>query len=93
MSELFMEHPPFVAGEIIRFAVHLTNLSDYQKALAQKNAALKRQMDPSAFDFLLVSLGSKIIMKRFEFVSALSERLVKYYETISQGEAISVTYQ
>ena len=29
MSELFMEHPPFVAGEIIRFAVHLTDLTDF----------------------------------------------------------------
>ena len=28
-SELFMEHPPLVAGETVRFAVHLTNLSDF----------------------------------------------------------------
>ncbi len=29
MSELFMEHPPLVAGETVRFAVHLTRLSDF----------------------------------------------------------------
>lgn len=29
MSELFMEHPPFVAGQTIRFAVHLTRLKDF----------------------------------------------------------------
>jgi cobalt-zinc-cadmium efflux system membrane fusion protein len=28
-SELFMEHPPFVAGQTVRFAVHLTRLSDF----------------------------------------------------------------
>jgi membrane fusion protein, heavy metal efflux system len=28
-SELFMEHPPLVAGHTVRFAVHLTRLSDF----------------------------------------------------------------
>jgi RND family efflux transporter MFP subunit len=28
-SELFMEHPPLVAGETVRFAVHLTTLADF----------------------------------------------------------------
>ena len=28
-SELFMEHPPLVAGKSVRFAVHLTNLADF----------------------------------------------------------------
>lgn len=28
-SELFMEHPPLVAGQTTRFAVHLTRLSDF----------------------------------------------------------------
>jgi len=28
-SELFMEYPPLVAGETIRFAVHLTKLADF----------------------------------------------------------------
>ncbi len=28
-TELFMEHPPLVAGEIVRFAVHLTQLADF----------------------------------------------------------------
>jgi RND family efflux transporter MFP subunit len=29
MSELFMEHPPLVAGQNLRFAVHLTRLADF----------------------------------------------------------------
>src|SRR5262245_63611935 len=28
-SELFMEHPPLVAGNTVRFAVHLTKLADF----------------------------------------------------------------
>src|SRR5262245_44453001 len=28
-TELFMEHPPFVAGRTVRFAVHLTRLTDF----------------------------------------------------------------
>lgn len=28
-SELFMEHPPLVAGQTVRFAVHLTRLADF----------------------------------------------------------------
>jgi RND family efflux transporter MFP subunit len=28
-TELFMEHPPLVAGQTIRFAVHLTKLADF----------------------------------------------------------------
>src|SRR5678816_4644177 len=28
-SELFMEYPPLVAGQTIRFAVHLTRLADF----------------------------------------------------------------
>jgi RND family efflux transporter MFP subunit len=28
-SELFMEHPPLVAGKTVRFAVHLTKLADF----------------------------------------------------------------
>jgi membrane fusion protein, heavy metal efflux system len=28
-TELFMEHPPLVAGETVRFAVHLTRLADF----------------------------------------------------------------
>jgi RND family efflux transporter MFP subunit len=28
-TELFMEHPPFVAGQTVRFAVHLTRLNDF----------------------------------------------------------------
>src|SRR6185295_14135008 len=28
-TELYMEHPPLVAGQTVRFAVHLTKLADF----------------------------------------------------------------
>ena len=28
-TELYMEHPPLVAGETVRFAVHLTRMNDF----------------------------------------------------------------
>ena len=48
---------------------YLTNLSDYQKVLAQKNAALKRQMDHSAFDAygFLIEGGEKKIFYTGDF--------------------------
>jgi len=33
-SELFMEYPPLVAGQTVRFAVHLTRLSDFSAVSA-----------------------------------------------------------
>ncbi len=30
LTELFMEHPPLVAGETVRMAVHLTTLNDFR---------------------------------------------------------------
>ena len=35
-TELFMEHPPLVAGQTARFAVHLTRLADFQALTAGK---------------------------------------------------------
>ena len=33
-TELFMEHPPLVAGKHVRFAVHLTRLSDFSAVMS-----------------------------------------------------------
>lgn len=72
---------------------YLTDLADYQKVLAQKNAALKRQMDHTPFDALLIDLGSKIILKRYEFIKAMGSKQQQYYLEISSGESLNVTYQ
>jgi RND family efflux transporter MFP subunit len=44
-SELFMEHPPLVAGRVVRFAVHLTRLSDFSALNAGRPSI---QMTPEA---------------------------------------------
>ena len=37
-TELYMEHPPLVAGHTIRFAVHLTKLADFQALNAGRSS-------------------------------------------------------
>ena len=44
-SELYMEYPPLVAGETVRFAVHLTRLADFSALNAGRPAI---QMTPVA---------------------------------------------
>jgi len=51
-TELYMEHPPLVAGHTIRFAVHLTNLADFQALNAGRPSI---EMSP-------VSGGSAVIL-------------------------------
>ena len=51
-TELFMEHPPFVAGQTIRFAVHLTRLADFQALNAGRPSI---EMSP-------VSGGSAVVL-------------------------------
>ncbi|MEQ1573319.1 MAG: efflux RND transporter periplasmic adaptor subunit [Vicinamibacterales bacterium] len=38
MTELFMEHPPLVAGQVVRFAVHLTRMADFSALNAGRPA-------------------------------------------------------
>lgn len=72
---------------------YLANLSDYQRALAQKNAALKQEMDPAPFDPLLITIGTKIMSARLEFIKALRELAVRYYHDISGGESLRMKYE
>jgi RND family efflux transporter MFP subunit len=44
-SELFMEYPPFVAGQTVRFAVHLTRLADFS---ALKTGRPRIEFTPAA---------------------------------------------
>jgi DNA replication and repair protein RecF len=71
---------------------YMSYLVDYQKALAQKNAALKKDMDPSPFDPLLVAAGSQIVFARARFLRDLADASSRYYQTISGRETFSVAY-
>ena len=52
MSELFMEHPPFVAGQTIRFAVHLTRLKDFA-AVKEGRPRIEFTRDPGGQPIVL----------------------------------------
>jgi RND family efflux transporter MFP subunit len=55
-SELFMENPPLVAGQTVRFAVHLTRLSDFS-ALTTGRARI--EMTPSGGGSTVTLPGSE----------------------------------
>jgi DNA replication and repair protein RecF len=71
---------------------YLAELSDYQKVLAHKNAALKQDMDCSAFEPLLVSHGSKIMLERRELIRSLQKVACRHYQEISEGEEMNISY-
>lgn len=72
---------------------YLTSLSDYQKALTQKNAALKREMDPDPFDPLLCAYGSRVILARKLFLEELAPIASGYYANIAGGEELRIKYK
>lgn len=72
---------------------YLADLTDYQKALTQKNAALRREMDPSPFDPLLVAYGVRVIEERQNFLIDLSSRAGQFYSDIADGEKLQINYQ
>jgi len=72
---------------------YLADLSDYQKALSQKNAALRREMDPSPFNPLLVAYGVRVIEERKNFLADISTRASRFYNDITDGEQLQMRYQ
>jgi len=54
-SELFMEHPPLVAGTSVRFAVHLTNMADFSALNAGRPSI---EMTPDAGGATITLAGS-----------------------------------
>src|SRR5262245_16472877 len=54
-TELFMEHPPLVAGQTVRFAVHLTRLADFSALSAGRPSI---EMTPEAAGSTVTLAGS-----------------------------------
>ncbi len=71
---------------------YLADLTDYQKALTQKNAALRREMDPSPFDPILVAHGVRVIEQRQAFLSDISIRAAQFYGDIADSEKLEIAY-
>jgi len=72
---------------------YLSELTDYHRVLAQKNAALKNEMDPAPFEPLLIAHGARIMTQRIDFLNTLRERAVAYYGEVSRGEKFDLKYQ
>jgi len=72
---------------------YLKMLVDYQKILSQKNAALKREIDPTPFSELLVEYGVSIMKKRIEFLEEIKDAAFEYYHRISGGEDLYFQYK
>ncbi len=76
-------------------AKYISNLSDYMKSLAQKNAFLKQQnqISETPYDDLLIKYGVEIILARRDFLERLSEKTALFYEKISGGDSLSLNYK
>lgn len=81
---------------------YLTNLINYNKALAQRNKLLKdfahsHQYDEetiSLWDHQLIEPGTYILKERIDFLNKIKPIFQKYYTFISSGnEVVSLNYQ
>ncbi len=72
---------------------YLDDLKDYHRILTQKNAALKAEMDTSAFDELLIRNGARIIRSRQEFIAMLRKVASRHYAEIAHGEILDIVYE
>ncbi len=72
---------------------YLSDLTDYSRALAQKNSALKQRMDCGMFDAILITAGSRVMEARRDFLLKLKERASEHYKMISNKELFSLNYK
>ncbi len=82
--------------------IYLHDMSQYHKILNQRNALLKqmsisRDRDRTFLDILteqLIDYGSKILMKRFQFLGILQKHAADIHLNISQNlETLKIVYQ
>jgi len=72
---------------------YLADLSDYQRVVMQRNAALKGDLSPEPFDPLLVQYGARIMLERAAFLSDLGVMASQAYSRIAGGESLQLTYE
>lgn len=82
--------------------IYLHEMKQYQRVLQQKNAYLKKSFGArgtdhsliEVFNQQLIDLGSKIILKRFEFLEILKKSAYSIHKGISRNlEKLEITYQ
>jgi DNA replication and repair protein RecF len=72
---------------------YLADLSDYYRCLGQRNAALKNNYDPSAFDEVMIPVAARIMLTRHSFITELAARAARHYSAIADTESLHLTYQ
>ncbi|UCG62507.1 MAG: DNA replication and repair protein RecF [Candidatus Zixiibacteriota bacterium] len=72
---------------------YLSQLMSYQKVLNQKNAALKRRMDATPFNELLVQSGAAIMQDRLDYLANLGKLATGYYQAVSGGGEFELEYR
>lgn len=74
---------------------YMTDLIDYQKVLAQKNAYLKQDNNAgeTLYDDLLIKYGCYIMLARKAYLDAIAESAAKNYAVISRGQNLNLEYR
>ena len=72
---------------------YLKQLARYNRIVAQKNAALKDQVEFDSYNALMVESGSEIMRARDQFVKVLQKTSGEYYERFSSGSRLKIEYQ
>ena len=72
---------------------YLQQLTDYQRVLAQKNAALRNEQTPDPFNALLIPLGVSITTTRARFLEQLAPLAAEHYNEIAHGSEFKMHYK
>ncbi len=72
---------------------YLKQLTRYNRILAQKNAALKNQLEFDSYNSLMIETGSEIMRARFQFLQVLQKLSGEYYARFSAGSCLKLVYQ
>lgn len=71
---------------------YLFHLTRYQRALQQKNMALKQEADPEPFNHLMVEHGSEVMFAREQLLWRLEGPATEIYKAVSRGDNLKFTY-
>jgi len=72
---------------------YLMQLIDYQRVLAQKNAALRNETTADPFNELLIPLGTSITAARASFLAKIGPISGEHYRDVSRGGGFSLQYK
>ncbi len=72
---------------------YLGQLARYNRIVAQKNAALKEQLEFDSYNSLMVETGAEIMKARDQFLKALQKLSGEYYQRFSADARLKIEYR